>query len=68
LANDPRETENLHLKYPDKVTELANALAKAFRRGRTTPGPSQANQGWPNTIPKPIHEKFPQLADPKIKS
>ena len=68
LASDPRETENLHLKYPDKVTELANALAKAFRRGRTTPGPSQANQGWPNTIPKPIHEKFPQLADPKIKS
>ena len=68
LASDPRETENLHLKYPDKVTELANALAKAFRRGRTTPGPSQANQGWPNTIPKPIREKFPQLADPKIKS
>ena len=68
LANDPKETKNLHAKYPDKVTELANALAKAIREGRTTPGPSQSNQGWPNTIPKPITKKFPQLADPKIKS
>ena len=40
-------------------------LAKAFRNGRTTPGPQQKNEGWPNTIPKPILEKFPQLAAPK---
>ena len=68
LANDPRETKNLQAKYPGKVAELTNGLAKAIREGRTIPGPRQANQGWPNTIPKPIREKFPQLADPKIKS
>ncbi|HJN90076.1 MAG TPA: sulfatase-like hydrolase/transferase, partial [Verrucomicrobiota bacterium] len=68
LASDPRETKNLQAKYPGKVVELANGLAKAIREGRTIPGPRQANQGWPNTIPKPIREKFPQLAEPKIKS
>ena len=62
LEKDPRETENLHDKYPDKVAELVNALAKAIGEGRTTPGPQQANQGWPNTIPQPILNRFPQLA------
>ncbi|MCP4823868.1 MAG: arylsulfatase, partial [Shimia sp.] len=60
--------KNLQAKYPGKVAELTNGLAKAIREGRTIPGPRQANQGWPNTIPKPIREKFPQLAEPKIKS
>jgi len=68
LASDPKETENLQAKHPGKVAELAGDLAKAFRDGRTTPGPRQSNEGWPNTIPKPIVEKFPELADPKIKS
>ena len=68
LASDPRETENLQAKLPGKVAELANDLAKAFRDGRTTPGPQQMNEGWPNTIPRPILEKFPLLADPNIKS
>ena len=62
LEKDPRETENLHDKYPDKVAELVNGLAKAIGEGRTTPGLPQANQGWPNTIPQPILKKFPQLA------
>ena len=61
LENDPRETENLHDKYPDRVEKLVNALAKALGEGRTTPGPRQANQGWPNTIPQPLLKKFPQL-------
>ena len=68
LGSDPKETENLQAKHPGKVAELAGDLAKAFRDGRTTPGPRQNNEGWPNTIPKLIVEKFPQLADPKIKS
>ncbi len=62
LDNDPKETENLHTKYPDRVRTLVNALARAIGEGRTTPGPPQANQGWPNTIPQPILKKFPQLA------
>ena len=68
LANDPKESKNLHAQYPNKVKELVSDLAKAFRNGRTTHGPRQQNEGWPNTIPKPVLQKFPQLADPKIKS
>ena len=68
LASDPKESKNLQAKYPDKVKELAADLAKAFRNGRTTPGPHQQNEGWPYTVPKPVLQKFPQLADPKIKS
>ena len=68
LANDPKESKNLHAQYPDKVKELANELAKAFRNGRTTHGPHQQNEGWPNTIPKSVLQKFPKLADPNIKS
>jgi arylsulfatase A-like enzyme len=68
LASDPKESKNLQAKYPDKVKELAADLAKAFRNGRTTPGPRQQNEGWPYTVPKPVLQKFPQLADPKIKS
>jgi arylsulfatase A len=67
LAKDPQENNNLQARFPEKVAELANGLAKAIRDGRTIPGPSQANQGWPNTISKPILEKFPQLADPEIR-
>jgi arylsulfatase A-like enzyme len=65
LGNDPKETKNLQAKYPDKVKELVGELAKAFRNGRTTIGAPQKNESWPNTIPKPILEKFPQLAAPK---
>ena len=68
LANDPKESKNLHAQYPNKVKELVSDLAKAFRNGRTTHGPRQQNEGWPNTIPKPVLQKFSQLVDPKIKS
>ncbi|MEE2948061.1 MAG: arylsulfatase [Verrucomicrobiota bacterium] len=67
LANDPKESKNLYAEFPDRVEELVGELAKAFRNGRTTPGPRQKNEGWPNSIPKPVLQKFPQLADPKIK-
>jgi len=65
LGNDPKETKNLQAEYPDKVKELVGDLAKAFRNGRTTSGAPQKNEGWPNTVPKPILEKFPELAAPK---
>ena len=68
LTNDPKEAKNLHAQYPDKVEELVDELAKAFRNGRTTPGSHQQNEGWPNTVPEPVLQKFPQLVDPKIKS
>ncbi len=68
LVNDPKESKNVHNQFPDKVKELVAELAQAFRNGRTTPGPKQKNEGWPNTISKRVLQKFPQLADPKIKS
>ena len=61
LEEDPRETKNLQDKYPEKVASLVDALARAIGEGRTTPGPPQANEGWPNTIPQPILNRFPQL-------
>jgi arylsulfatase A-like enzyme len=64
LKNDPKETQNLHEEYPEKVKELVDALAVAFRNGRTTRGPKQSMEGWPNTIAKPILQRFPKLIAP----
>ena len=47
LAEDPAETRNLEGDRPQKIAELADDLADAFHRGRTTPGPDQTNDGWP---------------------
>ncbi len=65
LQADPKETNNLAAEYPDKVAELATALSIAIRNGRTTPGPQQSNEGWPNTIPAAVLEQFPQLRENK---
>ncbi|MFT5129403.1 MAG: arylsulfatase A [Rhodothermales bacterium] len=62
LKNDPKESKNLHDTHPEKVKTLVDALARAIREGRTTKGPQQANQGWPNTVPKALLARFPQLA------
>lgn len=67
LADDPAETRNLEDAHPRKVAELADDLAEAFHRGRTTPGPVQANDGWPLTKRdrKHLAETFPRLAPPE---
>ena len=62
LDDDPKETKNLQATHPEKVKTLVDALARAIRDGRTTPGPRQANQGWPNTISRSLLARFPQLA------
>ena len=64
LVEDPREPKNLQDKYPEKVTELVDALVNAITDGRTTAGPQQSNEGWPNTIPQALLKKFPQLTAP----
>ena len=51
--------------WPEKVKKLAGELAKTIRAGRTTPDLCQHNQGWLNTVSKPILEEFPQLAEPR---
>lgn len=62
LKDDPRETKNLEQEHPEKITELVADLAKAFRDGRTTLGPSQTNEGWP-CVDKKLMAKFPILAE-----
>jgi arylsulfatase A len=43
LATDPGETTNLVLTYPEKVESMQARLAGLIARGRSTPGPEQAN-------------------------
>ncbi|MDA0725758.1 MAG: hypothetical protein O3B25_16020, partial [Verrucomicrobia bacterium] len=65
LETDPSEKTNLQDKHHEIVTELVNALTQAIAQGRTTEGPRQTNEGWPNTFPKPVLAMFPQLAGEK---
>ena len=62
LETDPGETKNLEEAHPEKIEELVNELAKAFREGRTTPGAPQSNEGWPMRQ-KEIIAAFPQLGE-----
>jgi arylsulfatase A len=61
LEKDLGEINNLAEKETEKVKEMADLLAKAIRDGRSTPGPKQENDGWPDTIPKEVLELLPQL-------
>lgn len=60
LKDDPRETKNLEESHPEIVGQLVNDLAKALHDGRTTPGKTQTNDGWPYRD-KATQAKFPQL-------
>ena len=61
LEADLAETNNLAEKQPEMVKNMADLLAKAIREGRSNPGPKQDNEGWPNTISKPVLDLLPQL-------
>lgn len=43
LASDPGETANLLGEHPDQVAKMKALMEEAIARGRTTPGPGQAN-------------------------
>jgi arylsulfatase A-like enzyme len=62
LKEDPAETTNLEDSNPEKIKELVDELATAFRNGRTTPGPKQSNEGWPFRHKK-LTTVFTQLAE-----
>lgn len=62
LEADPSETKNLQAEHPELVRELVATLHKIIAEGRSTPGPKQTNEGWPDTFPKPVLARFPQLA------
>jgi arylsulfatase A len=52
LATDPGERTNLAADHPDRVAAMRALLDEAIARGRTTPGPDQAND-VPITVVKP---------------
>ena len=61
LQTDPGETTNVEDQHPQLVGELVDQLVLASRNGRTTDGPVQANEGWPNTVSKKTLVHYPQL-------
>ncbi|MDA1140540.1 MAG: arylsulfatase [Planctomycetota bacterium] len=62
LETDPGEKTNVQDEHPELVGELVNALVEAIRNGRTTEGPAQSNEGWPNTFPKKVLDAWPKLS------
>ena len=65
LETDLSEQNNLQDKHPDIVKELVNELATAINKGRTTPGPRQSNEGYPDTFHQRVLSEFPVLAGKK---
>ena len=61
LAQDPGEQHNLARQETKRVQDLAAELAAIIRRGRSTAGPAQPNDGWPDTTPKRVLELLPDL-------
>ena len=50
LTVDPKERTNVYAEHPEVVKELTAILRRFVERGRSTPGPAQANTGgvsWP---------------------
>jgi arylsulfatase A len=54
LATDPGETTNLAGQDPDRVAAMKATLETHIARGRTTPGPDQANDAR-IVLVKPVH-------------
>ncbi|MCF6313173.1 MAG: arylsulfatase [Verrucomicrobiales bacterium] len=65
LEADLAEQHNLQAKHPDVVQELVKELATAINAGRTTSGPQQSNDGYPNTFSQRVLKEFPILAEKK---
>ena len=63
LESDFTEKKNPAEQHPERVKAMADALTQIIRNGRSTPGPKQDNEGWPNTISKPVRELLPQLKE-----
>lgn len=62
LDADPGEKNNVQDKHPELVTELVDLLVVAIKKGRTSDGSAQSNEGWPNTFAKKVLNVYPQLA------
>jgi arylsulfatase A len=53
LSQDPGETTNLIAQHPDRVAKMKATLETLITRGRSTPGPDQANDA-PIVMVKPV--------------
>lgn len=62
LEADPAESKNVEAEHPELVQQLVDDLAAAIRNGRTNDGPPQSNEGWPDTFPKAVLDRYPVLA------
>lgn len=65
LEADLGEQHNVQDKHPAVVEELVNDLATAIDKGRTTEGPQQSNDGYPDTFSERVLKEFPALAEKK---
>ena len=63
LANDLGEQENLAAQAPERVAAMQKRLAQIIARGRSTPGPSQANDVRVETYPKELRNNAPQVSN-----
>jgi len=61
LEADPGEKTNLQHKHPELVRQMVDRLVTIIRNGRSTKGPAQMNEGWPDTFPKKVLAVYPQL-------
>jgi arylsulfatase A-like enzyme len=64
LQNDAGEKENLVAQHPDRLAAMRAELEAAIARGRTTPGPDQANDAAIVMI-KPIPQPAGRRANAK---
>lgn len=64
LPSDPSERQNLQAAHPEVVADLVADLAHAIQSGRTRHGLPVANDGWPDTFPAAVLERFPALQEP----
>ncbi len=63
LETDLGEQKNLQDRHPDVVKKLVADLAAAIDNGRTTQGPRQSNDGYPDTFPQRVLKEFPALTE-----
>ena len=62
LTTDPTEKNNVQDRHPELVGALVSELTEAIANGRTTPGPKQSNDGWPDTFPDKVLNAYPSLS------
>ncbi|MCW1916927.1 arylsulfatase [Luteolibacter sp. GHJ8] len=63
LKEDPAESKNLAEAEAERVKELAAALAKAIKDGRTTAGPKRDNDGKAIEFPERVTALLPILGN-----